>query len=135
MNLTFDDTLFSKLNTRRGVATQNTEQAALTAFKFSVTLLLFIGYVVWLAMAANSNSHATRMLRNECRNVSLQVSELEKNRQNRLAELEHLKDGHRITAAALRLGLRPADTPQTVRRCDVVYRHVPSRPETLAQNH
>ena len=126
--------LFTNLGSRRSTASQNKVNAALTVAKFIVVLLFLVGFSVWLAMTVNRNSHSMRMLRNESQKTMQRVSELEKNRQNRLAELEHLKDGHRITAAALRLGLRPADTTQTVRRCDVVYRYVPNGEETLAHN-
>ena len=133
MKCTLVDTSFAKVNDRRTVASRVAMTFLRSAFQFSLVLIGLIVYVVWFVMQINSNSNATRMLRNECLNVSKQVSELEKIRQNRLAELEHLKDGHRITAAALRIGLRPADTTQTARRCDVVYRYEPPRMETIAQ--
>ena len=133
MRCSIVDTCLTKDNDRRTVSSRVTATFMRSAFQFTVVLIAIIGYVVWLVMQINGNSNATRMLRNECLNVSKQVSELEKNRQNRLAELEHLKDGHRITVAALKIGLRPADTTQTVRRCDVVYRYRPSGMEGLAQ--
>ncbi len=88
--------------------------------KFIIAIVFVIAGVVFYGMYMNRQNHTIRNLRNECRQLDSAIIDLSKNKINRYAELERLKDGRNITAKARKLGLRPPDENQVVQRLRLV---------------
>jgi cell division protein FtsL len=73
-----------------------------------VVTCLVVGTIVGLAFALVNKNHDIKNMRKEILRIERDNSDLDKQLQYRMAELERQKNSKRIIAQAERLGLRPA---------------------------